>query len=322
MRLQSLQLRLAVRLGLVYFIAIAVAISFFINQAYNAAWSLSERQLGLRAGDLALCFPRRFGHTAPRSAAGAGRSLCCRFGCGSIRHSCFGWSGYRRLSSRLRGTGQRVAPSNEEPELFSPEEPRQPSSGLLWAEHSAEQSRRPAFDHGRARTGNQPACSYDTSRVRVPHRLAHPNFPRNHAGDRDSRDPQRAPAVAGGVADGVGYRSRRNGDPAAGTKPSEGNRAASRGCEPRTRTPRTRTRPRSMTQGANAATMEAAVALRSTVFDVSSAIASSRATRCSTNRFIRDTSFLTLAIAPLPSIKSSAPVMIASGVRSRGQHWR
>ena len=53
MRLQSLQLRLAVRLGLVYFIAIAVAISFFINQAYNAAWSLSERQLGLRAGDLA-----------------------------------------------------------------------------------------------------------------------------------------------------------------------------------------------------------------------------------------------------------------------------
>src|SRR5215472_10247292 len=73
-----------------------------------------------------------------------------------------------------------------------------------------------------------------------------------------------------------------------------------------------------MTQGANAATMEAAVALRSTVFDVSSAIASGRATRnsCSTNRFIRDTSFLTLAIAPLPSIKSSAPVMIASGVRS------
>src|SRR5215813_2360787 len=53
MRLQSLQLRLAVRLGLVYFIAIAVAISFFINQAYNTAWSLSERQLGPRAGALA-----------------------------------------------------------------------------------------------------------------------------------------------------------------------------------------------------------------------------------------------------------------------------
>ena len=53
MRLRSLQLRLAVRLGLVYFIAIAVAVSFFINQAYNAAGSLSERQLGLRAADLA-----------------------------------------------------------------------------------------------------------------------------------------------------------------------------------------------------------------------------------------------------------------------------
>jgi signal transduction histidine kinase len=53
MRLRSLQLRLAVRLGLVYFAAIAVAVSFFINQAYNAAGSLSERQLGLRAADLA-----------------------------------------------------------------------------------------------------------------------------------------------------------------------------------------------------------------------------------------------------------------------------
>src|SRR5215470_12052138 len=53
MRLRSLQLRLAVRLGLVYFIAIAVAVGFFINQAYNVAGYLSERQLGLRAADLA-----------------------------------------------------------------------------------------------------------------------------------------------------------------------------------------------------------------------------------------------------------------------------
>src|SRR6516162_855011 len=53
MRLRSLQLRLAVRLGLVYVVAIAMAVSFFIYQAYNAAGSLSERQLGLRAADLA-----------------------------------------------------------------------------------------------------------------------------------------------------------------------------------------------------------------------------------------------------------------------------
>src|SRR6516225_8598842 len=52
MRLRSLQLRLAVRLGLVYVVAIAMAVSFFIYQAYNAAGSLSERQLGLRAADL------------------------------------------------------------------------------------------------------------------------------------------------------------------------------------------------------------------------------------------------------------------------------
>jgi two-component system, OmpR family, sensor histidine kinase TctE len=52
MRLRSLQLRLAVRLALVYVVAIAMAVSFFIYQAYNAAGSLSERQLGLRAADL------------------------------------------------------------------------------------------------------------------------------------------------------------------------------------------------------------------------------------------------------------------------------
>jgi hypothetical protein len=53
MRLRSLQLRLAVRLAAVYVAAIATAVSFFIYQAYDAAGSLGERQLGLRAADLA-----------------------------------------------------------------------------------------------------------------------------------------------------------------------------------------------------------------------------------------------------------------------------
>jgi hypothetical protein len=53
MRLRSLQLRLAVRLALVYVAAIAMAVSFFVYQAYNAAADLSDRQLGLRAADLA-----------------------------------------------------------------------------------------------------------------------------------------------------------------------------------------------------------------------------------------------------------------------------
>ena len=53
MRLRSLQLRLAVRLALVYVAAIAMAVSFFVYQAYNAAADLSDRLLGLRAADLA-----------------------------------------------------------------------------------------------------------------------------------------------------------------------------------------------------------------------------------------------------------------------------
>src|SRR3954454_15365346 len=52
MRLRSLQLRLAVRLALVYVAAIAMAVGFFMYQAYNAAGSLNDRQLGLRATDL------------------------------------------------------------------------------------------------------------------------------------------------------------------------------------------------------------------------------------------------------------------------------
>ncbi len=53
MHRQSLQRRLATRLALVYVLAIAMAVSFFIYQAYDAAGSLSDRQLGLRAADLA-----------------------------------------------------------------------------------------------------------------------------------------------------------------------------------------------------------------------------------------------------------------------------
>ena len=53
MRRGSLQPRLAVRLALVYILAIAIAVSFFIYQAYDTAGSLSNRQLGLRAADLA-----------------------------------------------------------------------------------------------------------------------------------------------------------------------------------------------------------------------------------------------------------------------------
>jgi two-component system sensor histidine kinase TctE len=53
MRRRSLQRSLAIRLALVYVLAIAMAVGFFIYQAYNTAGSLSDRQLGLRAADLA-----------------------------------------------------------------------------------------------------------------------------------------------------------------------------------------------------------------------------------------------------------------------------
>ena len=50
---RSLQLRLALRLAALYVIATAIAVAAFIYQAYDTAGSLNDRELGLRAGDLA-----------------------------------------------------------------------------------------------------------------------------------------------------------------------------------------------------------------------------------------------------------------------------
>ncbi len=50
---RSLQLRLAVRLAILYVAAAAIAAGIFVYQAYDTAGSLNDRELGLRAEDLA-----------------------------------------------------------------------------------------------------------------------------------------------------------------------------------------------------------------------------------------------------------------------------
>jgi two-component system, OmpR family, sensor histidine kinase TctE len=57
-RFQSLQLRLAVRLAILFVAATAIASSVLIYQAYDTASSLSERELSLRAEDLARAVSR------------------------------------------------------------------------------------------------------------------------------------------------------------------------------------------------------------------------------------------------------------------------
>ena len=71
-------------------------------------------------------------------------------------------------------------------------------------------------------------------------------------------------------------------------------------------------------QGAIVVTVLEATSFKFTVPETSKTMASSRATRrsCSTSRFMRATSDLSLERSPLPSITSSAAVMMASGVRS------
>src|SRR6266566_8199133 len=50
---RSLQLRLAVRLAILYVAAAAIAAGIFVYQAYDTAGSLNDRELGMRAEDLA-----------------------------------------------------------------------------------------------------------------------------------------------------------------------------------------------------------------------------------------------------------------------------
>jgi signal transduction histidine kinase len=57
-RFQSLQVRLAVRLAILYVVATAIAAAVLIYQAYDTASSLNERELSLRAEDLARAVSR------------------------------------------------------------------------------------------------------------------------------------------------------------------------------------------------------------------------------------------------------------------------
>ena len=52
-RFRSLQLRLAVRLAILYVVAAAIAVAILGYQAYETAGSLNDRELDLRAEDLA-----------------------------------------------------------------------------------------------------------------------------------------------------------------------------------------------------------------------------------------------------------------------------
>jgi hypothetical protein len=74
MRFQSLQVRLAARLAVLYVAATAIAAGILIYQAHDTAASLHDREIGLRAGDLAraVSFEKRSRARRPLSLRATG----------------------------------------------------------------------------------------------------------------------------------------------------------------------------------------------------------------------------------------------------------
>jgi two-component system, OmpR family, sensor histidine kinase TctE len=117
-RFRSLQLRLAVRLAIVYVVATALAVGILVWQAYDTTGSLEDRELALRAQDLA-----RFVST---DAAGATRldlppNLAAAYRASSSDAFAIRGSDGGVITASPSSFGERVAhwpPATDEPSYF------------------------------------------------------------------------------------------------------------------------------------------------------------------------------------------------------------
>src|SRR5262245_3638075 len=143
--LRSLEGGLAVRLGLLYLVATAVALGVLFYQAYDTAGTLDDRDLNLRATDLARYVVTDPGH-GPRPELPS--TLAAAYAPGSADFYAVRSKAGRLVAATPRGFGEVAATwptPKRRGQLFSPESFRARNAGLLRRERQCAQRGWAAF---------------------------------------------------------------------------------------------------------------------------------------------------------------------------------
>src|SRR6516165_3057494 len=226
MRFQSLQVRLAVRLAVLYAAATAVAAGILIYQAYDTAASLHDRELGLRADDLARAVSRDDTglpqlKLPARLASGYATSSDDIF---AVRDA-----GGRILAASPPEFGDQVVKwplAKDDPSYFHLT--NLGSTNYYGLSVELKSAARTDISLGRAHRRRERSCQLAAARVCGRCRVGQSALHARNAGDRDPCRQGRPQAGAGHITAGSGHRPPFDFHPTACRKPARRDQAAGR----------------------------------------------------------------------------------------------